>query len=214
MMKIKMFVTNDFMELCYLLIEENTRETAIVDPGMMKEAKIDEVCSFIRDNDLKVKYVLLTHAHIDHAASAEILAKKYGVEVCGNIGDESLAQNLADQAMRFHLPVKLSPLTIGRHLSDGDVLTLGLEQINVITTPGHSEGGLTYYVPASGFACVGDTIFDGSIGRTDLPGGDFETLIDSIKKKIFTLPDETVLFSGHGPSTSVIREKNYNPYVQ
>ena len=162
-----MFVTNDFMELCYLLIEENTRETAIVDPGMMKEARIDEVCSFIRDNDLKVKYVLLTHAHVDHAASAEILAKKYGVEVCGNIGDESLAQNLADQAMRFHLPVKLSPLTIGRHLSDGDVLTLGLEQINVITTPGHSEGGLTYYVPASGFACVGDTIFDGSIGRTD-----------------------------------------------
>ena len=214
MMKIKMFVTNDFMELCYLLIEENTKETAIVDPGMMKEAKIDEVCSFIRDNDLKVKYVLLTHAHVDHAASAEILAKKYGVEVCGNIGDESLAQNLADQAMRFHLPVKLSPLTIGRHLSDCDVLTLGLEQINVITTPGHSEGGLTYYVPTSGFACVGDTIFDGSIGRTDLPGGDFETLIDSIKKKIFTLPDETVLFSGHGPSTSVIREKNYNPYVQ
>lgn len=213
MLKIKMFVTNDFMELCYLLIEENTKETAIVDPGMMKEAKIDEVCSFIRDNDLKVKYVLLTHAHVDHAASAEILAKKYGVEVCGNIGDESLAQNLADQAMRFHLPVKLSPLTIGRHLSDGDVLTLGLEQINVITTPGHSEGGLTYYVPTSGFACVGDTIFDGSIGRTDLPGGDFETLIDSIKKKIFTLPDETVLFSGHGPSTSVIREKNYNPYV-
>ena len=208
-----MFVTNDFMELCYLLIEENTKETAIVDPGMMKEAKIDEVCSFIRDNDLKVKYVLLTHAHVDHAASAEILAKKYGVEVCGNIGDESLAQNLADQAMRFHLPVKLSPLTIGRHLCDGDVLTLGLEQINVITTPGHSEGGLTYYVPASGFACVGDTIFDGSIGRTDLPGGDFETLIDSIKKKIFTLPDETVLFSGHGPSTSVLREKNYNPYV-
>ena len=204
-----MFVTNDFMELCYLLIEENTRETAIVDPGMMKEAKIDEVCSFIRDNDLKVKYVLLTHAHIDHAASAEFLAKKYGVEVCGNRGDESLAQNLPDQAMRFHLPVKLSPLTIGRHLSDGDVLTLGLEQINVITTPGHSEGGLTYYVPASSFACVGDTIFDGSIGRTDLPGGDFETLIDSIKKKIFTLPDETVLFSGHGPSTSVIREKNY-----
>ena len=208
-----MFVTNDFMELCYLLIEENTRETAIVDPGMMKEAKIDEVCSFIRDNDLKVKYVLLTHAHVDHAASAEILVKKYGVEVCGNIGDESLAQNLADQAMRFHLPVKLSPLTIGRHLGDGETLTLGLEQINVITTPGHSEGGLTYYVPASSFACVGDTIFDGSIGRTDLPGGDFETLIDSIKKKIFTLPDETVLFSGHGPSTSVIREKNYNPYV-
>ena len=214
MMKLKMFVTNEFMELCYLLIEENTKETAIVDPGMMKEAKIDEVCSFIEDNNLTVRYVLLTHAHVDHAASAEKLAKKYGVEVCGNIGDASLARSLADQALRFHLPVKLSPLIIGRNLTDGDSLLLGSEQIDVIATPGHSEGGLTYYAAASGFACVGDTIFDGSIGRTDLPGGDFETLIESIKTKIFALPDETVLFSGHGPSTSVIREKNINPYVQ
>ncbi|MGN1264480.1 MAG: MBL fold metallo-hydrolase, partial [Muribaculaceae bacterium] len=163
---------------------------------------------------LKVKYILLTHAHLDHAAAAEDLAKKYGVEVYANMSDAELAQNLPDQAMRFRLPVNLKPLKFDKFLNDGDILMLGDERIEVIATPGHSMGGLMYYVPESGFACVGDTIFQGSIGRTDLPGGDFYTLINAIKEKVFSLPDETVLFSGHGPSTTVLREKQMNPYVR
>lgn len=213
-MKLQIFETNDFLELCYLLIDESTLETAVVDPGMMKEHKRNEVCDFIESKGLKVKYILLTHAHLDHAAAAEDLAKKYGVEVYANMSDAELAQNLPDQAMRFRLPVNLKPLKFDKFLNDGDILMLGDERIEVIATPGHSMGGLMYYVPDSGFACVGDTIFQGSIGRTDLPGGDFYTLIESIKEKVFALPDETVLFSGHGPSTTVLREKQMNPYVR
>ena len=118
-MKLQIFETNDFLELCYLLIDESTLETAVVDPGMMKEHKRNEVCDFIESKGLKVKYILLTHAHLDHAAAAEDLAKKYGVEVYANMADAELAQNIPDQAMRFRLPVNLKPLKFDKFLNDG-----------------------------------------------------------------------------------------------
>ena len=118
------------------------------------------------------------------------------------------------QAQMFHLKIDVQPLVIHKYLIDGDVLTLGDEAIEVIATPGHSLGGLVYYIPNIKTAFVGDTIFQRSIGRTDLPGGNFGELIESIKTKVFKLPHETVLIPGHGPSTTVGEEIRCNPYLQ
>lgn len=213
-MKIKQFTTNLFQENTFVLWSDKTNDAIIIDPGMMQNYERDIVDRFISDNNLTVNKVLLTHAHIDHAASAAYISTKYGCEVYANLGDNSLAEGLSMQAQMFHLKIDVQPLMIHKYLIDGDVLTLGDETIQVIATPGHSLGGLVYYLPEQKTAIVGDTIFQRSIGRTDLPGGNFSELIESIKTKVFTLPPETVLIPGHGPSTTVGEEIQSNPFLQ
>ena len=213
-MKINQFTTNLFQENTFLLWNDNTRNAIIIDPGMMQNYERDIVDKFIEDNKLKVNKVLLTHAHIDHAASAAYISTKYGCEVYGNLGDNSLAEGLPMQAQMFHLKIDVQPLVIHKYLNTGDTLSLDDESIEVIATPGHSLGGLVYYLPEQNTAIVGDTIFQRSIGRTDLPGGNFTELINSIRTKIFTLPTDTVLIPGHGYSTTVGEEISCNPYLQ
>ena len=213
-MKIQQFTTNLFQENTFVLWSDKTNDAIIIDPGMMNNSERDIVDKFIADKKLKVNKVLLTHAHIDHAASAAYISTKYGCEVFANLGDNSLAEGLPMQAQMFHLKIDVQPLVIHKYLIDGDVLTLGDEAIEVIATPGHSLGGLVYYLPEQKTAIVGDTIFQRSIGRTDLPGGNFGELIESIKTKVFKLPHETVLIPGHGPSTTVGEEIRCNPYLQ
>ena len=213
-MKIQQFTTDLFQENTFVLWNESTKDAIIIDPGMMQDHERIQVDSFIAANQLKINKVLLTHAHIDHAASAAYISTKYGCEVYGNIGDNSLAEGLPMQAQMFHLRIDAQPLVIHQYLNAGDTLTLADEKIEVIATPGHSLGGLVYYLPEQNTAIVGDTIFQRSIGRTDLPGGNFTELINSIKTKIFTLPTDTVLIPGHGYSTTVGEEISCNPYLQ
>ena len=213
-MKIQQFTTDLFQENTFVLWNESTKDAIIIDPGMMQDHERNQVDSFIAANQLKINKVLLTHAHIDHAASAAYISTKYGCEVYGNIGDNSLAEGLLMQAQMFHLRIDAQPLVIHQYLNDGDTLALADEKIEVIATPGHSLGGLVYYLPKQNTAIVGDTIFQRSIGRTDLPGGNFTELINSIKTKIFTLPTDTVLIPGHGYSTTVGEEISGNPYLQ
>jgi glyoxylase-like metal-dependent hydrolase (beta-lactamase superfamily II) len=171
------------------------------------------VTRFIEGQELNVKHILLTHLHIDHITSARWLADKTGADVCGNVQDAQLGLELPDQIAHFHINIEAEPLTLDRDLIDGDTIPLGGETIQVLHVPGHSPGGLAFYLPQSALLISGDTIFNGSVGRTDLMGGDMATLINSIREKILPLPDETVIASGHGPTTTIADEKRFNPFL-
>ena len=204
---------NPFGENMYILWDEASRDAVVVDPGMMREAEREMVTKFIEGQKLNVLHILLTHMHIDHITSARWLADKTGADVCACALDAQLGRELPDQVAQFHLKIESEPLVIDHILSDGDVLPLGEESIQVLHVPGHSPGGLAFYLPQSGLLISGDTIFNGSVGRTDLWGGDMAQLINSIREKILPLPDETVIASGHGPTTTIADEKRCNPFL-
>ena len=204
---------NPFGENMFILWGETSCEAAVIDPGMMREAEREMVTKFIGDNNLNVKHILLTHLHVDHITGARWLADKTGADVCGSALDDPLGQELPDQVDHFRINVEVEPLTVDRDLKDGDTIQLGEETIQVLHVPGHSPGGLAFYMPESNLLFAGDTIFNGSVGRTDLWGGDMAQLINSIREKILTLPDETVIASGHGPTTTVADEKRCNPFL-
>jgi glyoxylase-like metal-dependent hydrolase (beta-lactamase superfamily II) len=212
-MNATMMSVNPFGENLYILWDEASREAAVVDPGMMRDEEREMVTKFIGDNDLNVKHILLTHLHVDHVTSARWLADQTGADVCGSVQDAQIGLELPDQAAQFHLKITVEPLTLDRDLVEGDTILLGDETIQVLHVPGHSPGGLAFYMPDSALLISGDTIFNGSVGRTDLMGGDMAQLVTSIREKIYTLPDETVIASGHGPTTTVGDEKRFNPFV-
>ncbi len=208
-----MMTVNPFGENMYILWDEASHEAVVVDPGMMRDGEREMVTKFIGDNKLNVKHVLLTHLHVDHITGARWLADKTGADVCGSALDNPLGQELPEQVAHFRINVEVEPLTVDRNLADGDTLQLGDETIQVLQVPGHSPGGLAFYLPQSALLVSGDTIFNGSVGRTDLWGGDMAQLINSIREKILPLPDETVIASGHGPTTTVADEKRFNPFL-
>lgn len=212
-MNATMMTVNPFGENMYILWDEASRDAVVVDPGMMREAEREMVTKFIEGQKLNVIHILLTHLHIDHITSARWLADKTGADVCACALDAQLGRELPDQVAQFHLKIESEPLDIDHILSDGDVLPLGEESIQVLHVPGHSPGGLAFYLPQSGLLISGDTIFNGSVGRTDLWGGDMAQLINSIREKILSLPDETVIASGHGPTTTIADEKRCNPFL-
>ncbi len=204
---------NPFGENLYILWDEATREAVVVDPGMMRDGEREMVTRFIDGHRLSVKHILLTHLHVDHITSARWLADKTGADVCGSPLDAQLGQELPEQVAHFRINVEVEPLTVDRDLTGGDTVQLGDETIQVLHVPGHSPGGLAFYLPQSALLISGDTIFNGSVGRTDLWGGDMAQLINSIREKVFTLPDETVIAPGHGPTTTVGDEKRFNPFL-
>ena len=212
-MNATMMTVNPFGENMYILWDEASHEAVVVDPGMMRDAEHEMVTKFIDENVLKVKHILLTHLHLDHVTSARWLADQTGADVCGSELDASLGLELPEQVSYFHLKIECDALTIDRNLKDGDTLPLGSEIIQVLHVPGHSPGGLAFYLPESSLLISGDTIFNRSIGRTDLMGGDMAQLLNSIREKVLTLPDETVIASGHGPTTTVADEKLFNPFL-
>ena len=213
MINATMMTVNPFGENLYILWDETTRDAVVVDPGMMRQAERDMVTNFIEGQQLSVGHILLTHLHVDHITSARWLADKTGADVCGSMLDAPLGLELPDQVAHFRIGIDAEPLTLDRNLADGDTLPLGDETIQVMHVPGHSPGGLAFYLPQSALLLSGDTIFNGSVGRTDLWGGDMAQLINSIREKILPLPDETVIASGHGPTTTVADEKRCNPFL-
>lgn len=208
-----MLTVNPFGENMYILWDEVSHYAVVIDPGMMRDAEREMVLKYITDNELKVQHILLTHLHLDHITGARWLAEQTGADVCGSKLDAPLGLDLCNQVARFHLNIDCDALILDRELAEGDILTLGDETIQVIHVPGHSPGGLAFYMPQSNLLFAGDTIFNGSVGRTDLWGGDMTELITSIREKILPLPDETVIASGHGPTTTVADEKRCNPFL-
>ncbi len=212
-MKISRFTMNPFGMNCYILWTGPGGDCIVIDPGMMTQSEKDMITSFIDGNNLTLRHVLLTHCHVDHACAAMWLADKYGLQVEAGEKEQIVALSLPLQAQRFGLKIDTTPLDIGHILAEGDVINFGDEEISVLETPGHSPGSLSFYCPSSSVIFTGDAVFQGSIGRTDLPGGSFTVLINSIKTKIMTLPSDTVIASGHGDTTTVGEEMTYNPYL-
>ena len=208
-----MMTVNMFGENMYILWDEETHDAVVVDPGMMRDAEREMVDKFIKGQELNVKHILLTHLHINHITGARWLADQTGADVCGSALDAQLGRELPEQVAQFHINIETQPLELDRNLADGDTIPLGDEMIQVLHVPGHSPGGLAFYLSQSGLLISGDTIFNGSVGRTDLMGGDMAQLINSIHEKILPLPDETVIASGHGPTTTIADEKRCNPFL-
>lgn len=192
---------------CYVLWDRSTRAAAIIDPGG-DAARIREVVS---SNDLNPVGILLTHGHLDHCYAAGSVAREYEVEIYIHEADVGLVEQIPPMLeLIYDLSAFVSPSPL-KFVEDGDVIHLGDCSIHVIHTPGHSPGGVCFVTDAGVFC--GDTIFAGSIGRTDLPGSDYNRLIDSVKTRLLTLPDPTPLYPGHGPSTTVAHEKTTNPFL-
>ena len=190
---------------CYIIGCEKTRQLAVIDPG----DEVERIESAIKKNDLSLKYILLTHGHVDHVAQLARLKNKIPAEVLMHAEDLFLFENISIQAVMFGLPDPGHPQP-DRFVTDDEKLRLGELELRVLHTPGHSPGSVTYQIKDNLF--VGDLIFSGSIGRTDLPGGNYETLITAVQKKIFTFPDETKIYPGHGPMTTVGQERRFNPF--
>lgn len=199
---------------CYVLWDPDTREAAIVDPGMADKAECDALDDFLTRNKLYATQLIDTHMHLDHIFGNLYVKERYGLPVRAAKADEFLGLTLNDQAARFRLPVKAEDHGIDMELKDGDVLHVGGEELRVLAVPGHSPGSIALYAPESGFVITGDALFAGSIGRTDLPGGDFATLVGSIRDKLMKLPPETVVLPGHGDETIIGRELKSNPYIR
>ena len=212
-MKIKQIQNNPFQENTYVVWDETTMEAAIIDCGALFPQEEERIDAFVSDNNLKVNYILNTHLHLDHCFGNAWAAERYGILPMAHKEDETLLARMGEQARMFGLPFEVRTEKLGGYLKDGDVLMLGKHEIKVIHTPGHSRGGLCFYISSAGWLISGDSLFEGSIGRTDLDGGSYATLIKSITEGLMTLPNETVVYPGHGPYTTIGNEKNNNPFL-
>lgn len=215
MLKIQSFEMNPFGVNTYLVYDTESRDAVLVDPAMLSEREHTAVEQFVTDHHLKMTDMVNTHLHIDHCIGNRWAADRYGLPVAAGTDDAPLGAQMQAQAQMFHMPVAaVPPLSVEKPLNDGDVVKVGGYELHVLAVPGHSPGSMAFYAPGAGFVITGDTLFDGSIGRTDLPGGNHSQLIEAIRTKLFTLPDDTVVYPGHGPSTTIGYEKAHNPYLR
>lgn len=212
-MKVSRFTFNMFGVNTYILWDDISREALIVDPGMINEKEQKEIKAFLDANNLNLKHLINTHMHIDHAFGISYVKENYNLKLECNLEDQFLAQRLNEQANMFGLPIPMSDLQIDKDLKDGEKIQLGDEHISILHVPGHSPGGVVLYAPQSNFIISGDVLFNTSIGRTDLPGGNYAQLINAINNKLMTLPDDVIVYPGHGPETSIGYEKQNNPYL-
>jgi hydroxyacylglutathione hydrolase len=204
---VKRLVVGPLQTNCYLVGCEETKEGAIIDPGGDPQAILVEA----EKAKLAIKYIINTHCHFDHTLANGDLMKATGAPLVIHRAEKPLLE-AGGGASLFGLQMQNSP-SAKVLVDEGDVITVGRVELKVLHTPGHSPGGISLYNEAEGIFFSGDTLFNMGIGRTDLPGGDFHALMESIKTKIFTLPDETVVYSGHGPQTTVGQEKRDNPFI-
>lgn len=211
MASIKTFAFGPFQENTYVLFDE-TKECIIVDPGCFGDKEKNELRSFILNNELKPVRLLNTHGHVDHIAANKFVADTYNLGVEINKNDLFLLQNVETIARNYGLFVEPSPEP-SNFLNEGDQIIFGNTTLDVVFTPGHSPGSLCFIDKKDKNIIAGDVLFMGSIGRTDLPGGDFDTLISSIREKLFLLPDDYTVYSGHGVKTSIGFEKKHNPFL-
>lgn len=213
MLRVKQFQFSMFGVNTYLAIDEATKETAVIDPAMTDPNEEKRFDVYVRDNGLKIIEIINTHLHLDHCFGENYVKDKYGVPVAAHLDDEPLAMNLDAQRAKFGLPPMGEKLHIDVSLKDGDIIKIGNSELKVIHVPGHSPGGIALYYPEGNLLFSGDSLFKGSVGRTDLLGGNHAQLISSIKSKLMTLPEHTRVLPGHEGPTTIGDEKQYNPYL-
>ena len=192
---------------CSIFGDEQSREAIVIDPG----DNIDDILAILEKHALRVKAIVITHAHIDHIGGAAKLKAATGAPVLMNQDDQELYDHLDVQASWLGMETP-SRTAIDDAARDGDVLTLGPAEFRVLHTPGHTQGSISLWIPAENKLIAGDTLFRDSIGRTDLPGGNPRQILRSIEDKLLGLPEETVVVPGHGPNTTIGREKERNPF--
>jgi glyoxylase-like metal-dependent hydrolase (beta-lactamase superfamily II) len=213
MLQIKTFTFNFFGENTYIAFDE-TKEAVIIDCGAMSKTEEAAVNSFIKDNSLTLKHLLTTHYHFDHVAGNGFIFEKYNLRPSMHQGEwTEKTPGINQQAARFGIPAIFKDIEPGHFINEGDEIKFGNTTFKTLLLPGHSPASLCFHSAKDGIALTGDTIFQGSIGRTDLWGGDHDTLINAIKKEILTLTDKTILYPGHGPSTTVGFERKNNPFL-
>lgn len=211
MITIKSFAFGPFQENTYLLFDE-TKECIIIDPGCYDTSEQLKLVSFIEDNKLKPVKLINTHCHLDHVFGNGFVAQTYQLKLEINKQEQPVLDSYLMSAKLYGLNASPSPQP-SVYLSEGDIISFGNSTLSILFTPGHSPGSITFYNQNQKFMIAGDVLFYGSIGRSDLPGGDSETLISSIKNKLFPLGDNYTVYSGHGPSTTISFERMNNPFI-
>ncbi len=209
---IKTFYFNDLRTCCYILWDD-TKECAIVDPGCISDSERNRLVKFIEENELQPKMIINTHGHFDHIMGNVFVGNQWNIPTYLNKEDLPLFSRTSAYCEMFGYKID-QPSDEVVDLSDGDMINIGNICLKVIHTPGHTLGGVVLYNAEENYVLTGDSIFEGSIGRTDLPGGDYDTLMDSIENKIISLPSETIIYPGHGPSTTVGKEVGTNPFLE
>jgi len=198
-----------FQQNCTLLWCEKTKKAAVVDPG----GDLDHIRQAIAQSGVSVEKIILTHGHIDHAGGAAELREDLGVPIEGpHEADRFLLERLAEQGQAYGLPARA--VTPDRWLNEGDTVTVGDLSLDVLHCPGHSPGSVVLVSPSQRFALVGDVLFQGSVGRVDLPGGDGKALMASIRDKLLPLGDDVAFICGHGPMSTIGQERQTNPFLQ
>lgn len=212
-MKVSCFTFNMFGVNTYILWDDISKDAIIIDPGMVNDSEQKIIDQFIEKNNLKLSHLVNTHMHIDHAFGVQYMKNRYNLKFECNIDDQFLAQRLNEQAAMFGLPISIEELQIDVDLKNGDKIYVGDEELQILQVPGHSPGSIVLYAPQSSFIISGDVLFNSSIGRTDLPGGSYPQLISAINEKLMTLPEDVIVYPGHGNETSIGQEKSNNPYL-
>lgn len=213
-MIIKQFTFNPLGENTYLIWDTNTFEAAIIDCGAFNVNEKNTLSTFIHENGLQLKYSLLTHAHFDHIFGVSFIKEEFGIAPTCHIKEEKIYKEMPLMAMQFGIKLQSPMPQIEAFVDENITLQIGEIEINVLHTPGHTPGGICFYIPKERILFSGDTLFYESIGRADLPEGNYQQEIESIRNKLFILPADTCVYPGHGPSTTIEWEKTNNMYFR
>jgi len=211
MLKVRTLTYNPWQENTYVIESENG-ECIIVDPGCITAEEQQHLVNYLKTNNLTPVKLFNTHLHLDHVFGNHFVSERFNLGVEAHKGDEFWIDQTVPYAAQMGIQLEQNPPKISNYLEDGQKIQFGGSQIEVLHVPGHSPGGIVFYCSNEKFAIVGDVLFRESIGRADLPGGDFDTLINGIKTKLLVLADDVVIYSGHGPSTTIGHERNYNMF--
>ena len=212
MITVYSFVFNPFQENTYVLHDES-KECIIIDPGCYGSQEETMLEEYIASYELTPVRLINTHCHIDHILGNDFVYRTYGLRPEYHAAEQFVMNNMANVSRMYEISLEPSPDPI-RYLEEGELISFGHSELLSILTPGHSPASLSFYSKNDGICIAGDVLFYGSIGRTDLPGGNYDTLIDSIMEKLMVLPDETIVYPGHGDSTTIGYERKTNPFLQ
>jgi hydroxyacylglutathione hydrolase len=211
-MQIKIFIFNPFQVNTYLIYDDSG-ECVIIDAACYEKSEVSDILNFITEKKLRPKAILTTHGHVDHICGNYFIKEHFDLPVLMHKEDRYLIDAAVQYGNIFGFSIQQPPAPTG-FLEQGDIFSFGISSLEIIHAPGHSPGSILFYSKEDHSLIVGDVLFSGSIGRTDLPKGNYETLINNINSKIMILPDETGVYPGHGDSTTVGREKETNPFLQ
>ena len=212
MLKIKLFTFNVFSENTIIIWDDKSGDAAIVDPGTSSSTEENELLSFISSKDLRIKYLINTHCHIDHILGCSFVKEKFNPVYYAPELDLPLLDNAQQQAQMFDLDIDQPPIP-DKLITEQTEIMIGESKLQFLFTPGHTPGEFCIYIGEEKICITGDVLFKESIGRTDLWGGNYETLLNSIHEKLFLLPDDVVIYPGHGEPSTIGYEKQNNPFL-